>query len=162
MVPNAITLKFQSTPIKLSNLSGNKFFFIKKKVEELSGVHLSIFIFLWVDLVFKEKLKSHRRHVQQERPDTCPGESMFIHSLIFWLTHLFNLLKTHYETGTVLGTWNIAVEIKFMELMLKWENETMNNWMGKFITSGDVRHYDEEQNRTRGKNCVCPYVCMDV
>lgn len=31
MVPNAITLKFQSTPIKLSNLSGNKFFFKKKK-----------------------------------------------------------------------------------------------------------------------------------
>ena len=37
MVPNAITLKFQSTLIKLSNLSGNKFFFKKKSVGVVRG-----------------------------------------------------------------------------------------------------------------------------
>lgn len=130
----------------LSNLSGNKFFFKKKKGWGVirGKVHLSIFIFLWVDLVFKEKLKSNRQQVRQKRPDTCPAESIFIHSLTFWLTHLFNLLRTHYETGTVLGTWNTAVERKFTELILKWENEAISHWMRKFITSGDDRHYDEE------------------
>lgn len=163
MVPNATTFKFQSTPIKQSNLSGNKFFFKKTSWGVVRGkVHLSIFIILWVDLVFKEKLKSNRRQVRQERPDTCPGESIFIHSLIFWLTHLFNLLRTHYETGTVLGTWNTAVEMKFTELILKWENESINHWMGKFITSGDDRWRIKQNTRKELCVSICVHGCVRI